>query len=258
MNELQTHKQNLPVDPNDNPYIRFGNFVPQNRIVGMLLRFTKFGEWLAGQDNLKLPHGTKLVAHMASCVIGWQRWEDNKPVEQIMGLVGDNFEPPQRDQLSHTDESRWEVNDDGKSRDPWQKTSMLIFKGFDDDEIYTYSTASQGGLQALDKLSKQYGRAMRMRPNQFPVVEIGFSTYDHPEYGEMRKPVFKVITWVTRDVVDRVLEGYENDEQQELEAEAPPKQPQKQPQKQLKQQQTPPQQQPQQQPSGKPNRQTRF
>jgi len=218
----QTQNQNpsnLPAhtDPNYNPYVAFGDSVNQNRIVGSLLKFTKFGEFQAGEDSVKIPHGTRLIAHMGEVLVGWQRWQDAKPTEQIMGLVREDFHPPRRSELGDTDRSTWEVDDSGKERDPWQQTTMIIFKAMDSDQIYTFSTSSKGGLGAVGKLSKEYGKAMRMRPNQFPVVKLGFRSYDHPnkQYGEIRAPTFEIVDWVHREVIDRVLEGGDEAEKNE-------------------------------------------
>lgn len=211
MNVPEKMNQNVPAtnDPNYNPYVAYGNAASQSKIVGHLLKFTKFGEFEAGEDNTSVPHGTELIAHMGELLIGWQRWQDSKPVEQVMGLVRENFQPPRRSELGDQDREQWEVDDNGKERDPWQLTNMLILKGVDNDELYTFATSSKGGLQAIGRLAKEYGKAMRMRPDEFPVVRLNWGSYEHSnkQYGEIRYPVFEIVGWAAREDIDRALAG---------------------------------------------------
>jgi hypothetical protein len=289
MNVPQTQNQNPPATNDDyNPYIAFGDSVSQSNIVGHLLKFTKFGDFEAGENSINIPHGTELIAHMGDVLIGWQRWQDQKPTEQVMGLVRDNFQPPRRSELGDNDQSQWEVDDNGKERDPWQKTTMVIFKGLDDDELYTFSTSSKGGIQAVGKLSKEYGKQMRMRPDQFPVVRLGWGSYEHSnkQYGEIRFPVFEIVGWEPREAIDNALAGMQGNAQEQLPLDQPapqtaaptqqsyreasggtvrqpqgreqPQQQQRQPQGRAPQQQQPQRQPPQRQQAPQQNRNTRF
>lgn len=217
MNVPATQNTSLPATKGDvDPYA--GNdFFGVSNIVGHLLRFNKFGEWRAGQDNVLVPMGTRVIVHMGDVLIGWQRWQDNKPVEQIMGFLRDNFQVPDRDTLSHTDTSKWEIDADGNERDPWQQTCMLIFKGADDDELYTFSTSAKGAIRAVGDLCRAYAAAVKMRPGHFPIVELSWGTFTsakHPEWGEMRKPAFKIVDWINRKVMDDALAGADQNQEQ--------------------------------------------
>jgi hypothetical protein len=208
----QTQKSHLPAtdESNFNPYTAYAKSVKQTAIVGHLLKFTKFGEWVAGENAVKIPLGTQMIAHMGDVMVGFQRWEDNHPTEQAMMFLRDVRKDnplPKRGDLGFTDRSQWEVDDSGKERDPWQETAMMILKGVEDDEIYTFSTASKGGRQAVGDLCDNYGAQMRMRPDQFPVVKLLMRAYDHPnkQYGEIRAPVFEIVDWAPRDEIDSAL-----------------------------------------------------
>lgn len=184
-------------DHDENPFISIGKAVSQNSIVGHLLKFTKFGEWVA--NDVKLKPGTEVIGVVNQISLGWQRWEDNKPTDQFMGLVAEKFKPPGRDQLGDDDENLWEVDaSSGRPRDPWQMTWMVIFTGVDDDEVYTYSTSSKGGIKAIGALSTAYGRQMAMHPGQLPIVALLSDSYDHPNkaYGEIKTPVLQITGWV--------------------------------------------------------------
>src|SRR5215470_11385424 len=102
MNVPAKQNQNLPATSNDDydPFTAPSNFLgPNSNIVGHLLKFTKFGEFVAGQDSVKIPIGSRLIAYMPDFILGWQRWSDNKPVEQRMGLLRERFEPAKRPDL---------------------------------------------------------------------------------------------------------------------------------------------------------------
>lgn len=167
-------------------------------ITGQLLKFSK-GDWLAGQEDEEMEVGTKLVANMDSLTVGWVKWVDNKPVEQLMGLLIDGFQPKRRGELGDTDESEWEVGTDGKARDPWQFTNYLVMKtpgkrATDDDELYTFATSSRGGLNAIGSLCKFYGKETRVKPNDFPIVVLNVDSYMHPnkEFGRIKIPSFSM------------------------------------------------------------------
>jgi len=180
-----------------NPYLAFGNAVASmSRIKGQLLKFNK-GEWTAGTEAEELSEGTRLVANMEQLLIGWQRWEDNRPVEEDMGLVLDEFIAKKRHELSFTDQAEWETDkNSGLPRDPWRWTCMLILKGTDrHGQIYTFSTQSKGGIDACGLLARTYGKEMREHPDEFPIVALGRESYKHAEYGKIYKPLFPIVDW---------------------------------------------------------------
>jgi len=196
-------KQNQSIEeiaeaPNRNWAEEYGDEAFQSNIVGDLLKFNK-GEWLAGQDEEEIPLGTELVAAVHILQSGWMRWEDSKPVEIIMGMRSEGFRPPPRESLGHTDKSQWgELN--GKIIDPWRRTDTLLLADPQTGRIFTFSPASDGGLQAIKGLMREYGPHMRINPNDIPVVTLGSTWYKHPEYGKTYKPTLEVTDW--RDVND--------------------------------------------------------
>jgi hypothetical protein len=95
----------------------------------------------------------------------------------------------------------WETDNDGNPRDPWQFTNHLVLANPDDGQIYTFVTSSKGGLNALGVLCKQYGQAMRQRPNEWPIVELGMGSYAHRDKsrGRIKHPTFKIVGWAPKD-----------------------------------------------------------
>lgn len=181
-----------------NFFQKYGQAAAQNTIIGDLLKFQKFGDYVAGSYDDAIPLGSRMVAYMNSFCVGFTRWEANRPAERIMGPVGEGFVPPKRDELGYLDQSKWEKYDDGRLKDPWQFTNTVVLKPEKGEQLYTFTTSSKGGLGALGELAKTFGNNLRQHPDDFPVVELGRSSYQHPnrEYGEIRIPVLKVVGWV--------------------------------------------------------------
>src|SRR6266404_4133666 len=78
------------VQPGYDPFDNYAKNHSRKDWLGSLLKFNK-GEWLAGQDNAEIESGTQMVAMIGDLLVGWVKWEDNKKVDQQMGLLKDNF-----------------------------------------------------------------------------------------------------------------------------------------------------------------------
>lgn len=177
-----------------NPFAEYADSVLQRTITGKLLKFSK-GDWSAGQENDEVPAGTLFIANMGELYVGWQRWEDNKPTDQVMGRAIEGYKPVLRSTLGDLDREQWEVDAVGKERDPWVKTNYLLLKGVHDGELYTFTTSSGGGLDAIAELCKQYVPHWQQRPNDWPVVEIGGTSYLHSNksIGRVKTPTLKIV-----------------------------------------------------------------
>ena len=221
MNEVAERKSTAVDAPAANPFTSYGEQASQKSIVGSLLKFSK-GDFFAGQDEDEVAAGTRFVANMDEMLVGWIRWEDNKPTDQIMGKVSDGYQAPRRNELGDTDKAQWEVDDNGRERDPWQFSNYLLMKGTGDDtELYTFTSSSKGGLNALGDLCKAYGKAMRQRPTEYPIVALGVGSYQHPnrDYGRIKFPTFEIVGWAQKDVFTEDAVGVAPDAEPEA---APP------------------------------------
>ena len=185
-----TNPRSTDIDPFD----EFGNeFGGQNHIHGDLLRFTKHGVYKAGQEQEKIDDGTRVLAYMPGLMKGYVKWQKQQPVRHIIGLVAEGYRPPQRDELGDLDEANWgELN--GRPIDPWQYTAYIPMLD-DSGQLYTFVTASRGGLGMLSELSKKYAARRKMHPNDIPIIKLTSRSYDHPDYGETFAPVFKIDGW---------------------------------------------------------------
>ena len=197
--EMTTHEAS-PVATTDaaNFFQLYGGQASQRPIVGKLLKFSK-GDWLAGQDDEEIEKGTRLVVQMDTLSVGWVKWLGQKPVEQRMGLVIEGYAPPQRHELGDTDHQLWEIDINGKPRDPWTFTNQVImYLESDPEELFTFSGQSKGAINAIGDLCRKYGEEMRLRPGELPVVAIGSSSYAHTnkEFGRIKVPTFELVGWV--------------------------------------------------------------
>lgn len=204
MNDVATTNGSTALATNQlNYFEQYGNQVVQRTIVGKLLKFSK-GDYTAGEDGIDIAPGTEMMVNLDELMVGWIRWQDNKPVEQIMGKLGEGYQPPRRDTLGDQDESRWEVDNNGEARDPWQLSNYLLMKTpgkNTEDDLYTFAASSGGALKAVGLLCQKYGKHARMTDNdKFPVVALKVGSYDHPKkaYGRIKFPNFEIVRWLPK------------------------------------------------------------
>jgi hypothetical protein len=215
MNQVATHNGSAVAAQEKNYFEQYGEQVSQRNIVGRLLKFSK-GDYLVGEHNADMPVGTELVCNMDELMVGWIRWEDNKPIEQIMGRLIDGYQPLKREELGHEDKSLWEVDEVTREpRDPWQFSNYLIMKtpGEDDpeDALFTFATASKGGIGGVGKLCKDYGKAMRQRPDEFPIVKLDVGSYAHSNkaFGRIKYPILNIVGWTPKSEFNEILGQHE-------------------------------------------------
>lgn len=201
MNEIATRSAagTAVAAPGANHFQAYGDQASQRSIVGKLLKFSK-GDFLCGENDEEVDEGTRFVANMDELMVGWIRWSDSKPTDQIMGRVAEGYQPPRRNELGDDDKSRWEVDEQGRERDPWQFSNYLILKAEEGDELFTFTTSSRGGLNAIGELCKAYGKAMRQKPDEYPIIALGVGSYQHSNkaYGRIKFPIFEIVGWAAK------------------------------------------------------------
>lgn len=194
-------EQNGLVEMSGNYFEQYGSIAAQSAITGTLIKFSK-GDWLMGQDDEQLEPGTQFTAVMSQLTVGWIKWVDSKPAEQIMGKVAEGYQPPRRKELGDLDDTEWEVDSNGRPRDPWQFSNHLVLRkvgtdGSDEEDLYTFATSSRGGINAIGELCKAYGKQFRQKSDQYPIIELGVDSYVHSnkEYGRIKTPVLTLVDW---------------------------------------------------------------
>ncbi len=164
---------------------------------GQFLKFTK-GDWLYGSDDKELPIGTKLAVNMPMFRLGWKRWEIKQLTGDVMQLLIDRLPIPARSSLGDTDPEMWPERDEktGEPRDPWVFVNEVPMMD-SDDNLYTFSIQSKGGLNCMARLCGEYVKGGRMHPGQMPVVEIGKRFYEHAKWGRTANPTLEIVGWST-------------------------------------------------------------
>jgi hypothetical protein len=162
-----------------------------------IVKFRK-GRFFYGQDDVEIPPGTRLVADMAGARVGWVRWRDGRPTDEVMVLIGEGVAPPRRDELGDRDRELWETDERGDPKDPWQLTNHLPLIGPETGDRFLFATSTRGGIGAIGVLAKAYGTLYRQKPGKLPVVELEASDYAHPNkaYGRVDVPVLELVDWV--------------------------------------------------------------
>lgn len=226
MNDLATQQHGTSIANTGGNYFQaYGEQASQRSIVGKLLKFSK-GDFLMGEDNEEVEEGTQFVANMDELCVGWIRWADSKPTDHVMGKVSEGYQPPRRNELGDDDKAKWEIDEQGRERDPWQFSNYLILKTpgeQGEDAMFTFTTSSRGGLNAIGELCKTYGKAMRQKPDEFPIISLGVDSYQHSNkaYGRIKFPVFKVIGWTAKSEFAEALSDISSSQEKDGEKTAP-------------------------------------
>ena len=154
-NDLTTQRPNAVELPADrNAFEQLAAALAQTPFDGDLLRFSK-GEYLARNDEL-VELGTEFVADVPGLQVGWQKWEDGKPVQHEIGYVADGYRPPRRSELGDDEPSTWEVDEQGQPRDPWQKTMYLpLIEQCDRPALFLHDI-----LQGRPRCARRSGRRL--------------------------------------------------------------------------------------------------
>jgi hypothetical protein len=194
---MSTDKK-LPAMPGaKNAFEAYADNVDKQVIIGSLLKFAK-GDWLVGPDSEECSE-SELVAVMPLLVHGQIRWQDNRPVEQVMGLMAAGFVSPSRESLGYLDKTQWELDAKGEPRDPWQEGLYLPMATVNGEAVFTFTTSSDGGRRrAVAPLTREYGQRIRQYPDEIPVVRLDQDSYMHPNrnIGRVKFPQFPITRWV--------------------------------------------------------------
>lgn len=198
-----------------NPFLSYGESEKQTAIVGKLLKFSK-GDWFAGQEDELVEDGSTFIANMDELLTGWVRWSDNKPTDHVMGKVVLGYQPPRRNELGDTDSDAWDIDEKGVPRDPWQATRYLLLQGMGEDEeqLFTFTTSSTGGKNAIGDLCLKYGKQLRQHGADYPVIKIGSGSYMHSNksFGRIKYPTLTIVGWIPKSAFVDVAEAERSSE----------------------------------------------
>lgn len=187
-----------------NPFAAYAEAMAPRRLDGRTMKFVK-GDYLVGKDGAVLPPRTQLVAIMNSLMVGWVKWRGGKATgDSRMGYVADGFLPPRRSDLDDDQSDRWETDRDGDLVDPWQFTNQIVFIDPATKGIFTFSTSSRGGFNAIADLCKLHAMAPA---RSYAIVSLDVGSYQHADktIGRVRFPVFAPVGRVDATPYDEAL-----------------------------------------------------
>lgn len=156
---------------------------------GTLLRFAD-SNWTRGKEATPIERGTQLVA--TGTRAAQVRWQDGKPVEWRWQEPGRRL--PEREELGDNDPTKWALGPDGGPRDPWQSMRYVYLLDPASAEMFTYSTSSFAGREAVVDLADSIARMRVAQPNAMPIVALE-SAPMITKFGRKSRPIFKVVGW---------------------------------------------------------------
>jgi hypothetical protein len=194
LTKVKSNGKQISTTTAQNFFRAYGDEAPVGgNIVGSLLIFSK-GEWQRGQSKEEVEEGTRVIVEMNSLLVGWVRWKNQKPVEQRMGALAEDYHPEKRADLGYNDEKDWEPDSRGELRDPWVFSNQFLCKT-EDGDVMTFSTSSRGGITAVQALCRAYAEECIEHEGEMPVVELGVDSYLHKDFGKTYVPIFPIVDW---------------------------------------------------------------
>jgi hypothetical protein len=169
-------------------------------IDGDILKYIR-GQWVAGKDKVPIEMGTRMIFNMATAQYGYVRWSGSKKTDERMVCIADGEPHPNRNDLGDLDEDLYELDSNGKRRDPWQFTLRVTMADPATGKLYSYSATSMGGREAFARFMGYYGEHADDHPNEHPLVELGSDSYEHSNrsFGTVYKPQLTLVGWVRKD-----------------------------------------------------------
>lgn len=170
------------------------------------------GEYLAGQDEEPIDHGTQFVADIFNAKWIWTFWWDGKPLETVDALLREDpllykNEPdflPDDDDIDMTLEEirKMQKEDPANFRDGWQVQASFNMVPLDNpDEEYAMRLGGMVSLNAFDALRKAYSRRYKLEAGKSPAIELTTNKYKSKikGVGTRHAPVMKIVDWVSPD-----------------------------------------------------------
>ncbi len=179
------------------PFADFANEVLRPKYLGQPFKYVK-GEYLVGKDAVVMPIGSLLAGLMNTTMIGWAKWWEGEPVDHCVGLLLEGFKTPPRDTLGDNDSSRWELDQNGKPKDPWQREARLAFVDPKTHEFFTFLASSKGSIGAIAELCRDYDLERKKHQGIIPIIALESDSYAHKDrtIGRVKIPVLEPVDFI--------------------------------------------------------------
>lgn len=185
--------------------------------------FMKFkgasGDFLYGQDENEMPHGTEFGADIENSKWNWTFWWEGEVLETIETRVAENplgfeHEPDHLPDDYDGDMSLEEIRAEQADRksnfmDGWSCQAVLDMRlvggevlddeeaGLESGEEFTIKLNQGVALNSFRALLNSFGRQFRFKQGLVPIVEIGARSYvsKNKSVGKRYNPTLKIADW---------------------------------------------------------------
>jgi len=150
------------------------------------------GRWTYGADDTAVPEDSLWAVVPSTFAVGLIAWRGGKPEGEVMTSVGERPVDPSTlppVQAKHGWEEQVGVALVCVDRAPDGMIGQAVI----------YKQNSKGGVEAIQRLRGAVLAAAKAGSPCVPVVRLKNSSYTHPEYGTVYKPVFDVVGWEAFD-----------------------------------------------------------
>lgn len=178
--------------------------------------FMKFkgasGDYLAGQDEEEVVHGTKLAADIVNSEWAWTFWWEGEVLEKITTKVATNptaweREPDHLPKDYDGDMSLEEIREAQADRatnfmDGWGCQAVLGLREIGGEgEEFTFNMNAGVSLRGFRNLLQAYGRTFMFKEGLVPIVELGVDSFKSKvkNVGKRYSPVLKIVDWLSEE-----------------------------------------------------------
>ena len=188
MSDITLFKSTLPADAFIEASKDFDKTAPRADAGGVpLLRMLKQdGSWVYGKDNIEVEEGGQFAIDPSSLAQGYIAWHMMKVEGERMSAMGQPAVDP-ADLPPVQAKNGWEAQ---------VAFGLIAVGGEDDGTAVLWKVNTKGGIDAWNAIyDSMKARAAAQKPYA-PIVELDHTSYKHPEYGMIYKPVFNIVGWV--------------------------------------------------------------
>ena len=169
----------------------------KNALMGKaLLRLTKEGRWVFGQDSIAMKEGTILIANPASLASGYVAWWMGKIEGEVMQpLSAGPVDPSTLPEVNSGSVPPGKKAPSGKG---WEnQASVDLITQAEVPLSLIYKSSSLGGMKALLTLAGEISFGLTEDERRvYPLIELGTDSYQHKEFGEVFTPELHIVGWL--------------------------------------------------------------
>lgn len=198
----------------DNPFARAANAMSSGSGGMPFLNFNgKTGQFTAGRDKTKIPHGSRFAINANESKLGWICWIEGSVEDEVMVPIVQGTPPLKESLEDHSDE-----DGDYEDGDGWKEQASIPMRDLETGEEFLFKTSAKSGISQLGDLMRDYGAEYLLRPDEVAVVELDAEEFEMTiksknskgkEISETHtnfKPIFDLVDWLDEDEQARLMD----------------------------------------------------